>query len=68
MATAAEIVTALDTAFAANPAVGSVTIDGSTIRYHSPDQFRKIRGYFARLSARASGERPTIARIRLSGF
>lgn len=65
MATAAEMVTAIDEAVAALVAdpVAEVQINGRRWRYHDLAQLAQLRRYYSDVAARASGS--TFARAQL---
>lgn len=68
MATASDMIVAIETALAATP-VGlvQVTVDGQTVRYSRGEALDELR-YWQRQAARANGSRPVSATINLGGF
>ncbi len=65
MATPAEIVTAIETAIAANPLAASVTVDGTTVTVANAEARLE---YWRGRAAQAAGNRPRISRIKLGSF
>jgi hypothetical protein len=65
--TAAKNLAIVEGAMATNAGVAMVQVDGTTVRYQTPNELMKARDYWAKRVAYEAGTKQRVTSLKLSG-